>query len=627
MCRSCRQVTAKVSARAPVGSQRPSPPRSCAGGTLREDVRARPRVPGRAFGTNCYVVAPGRREQCVVVDPGIERRGPARRGPARAPAAAGRGPADPRPPRPHLLRHAGLRARRASRRTSTPTTATMLEDPVKYLSTGDVRAVRRPPDVDRARRRAAARPAATLQLAGLTHRRRPRARAHPGLGRLPSAGHEVDGEPTPAAAVRRRAVRRLDRAHRPARWRLGADARPRCASVILPMADETVVLPGPRAGDHHRTRAAGNPFLQDLPPDTAVPGAVMAGASRSGAQGRPRLRPAALGAALLAVREALTRAAAPGRLRLHRAAGLRGHGAVRPRRRRVHRRRQQGDVHLRRPGRALADAAPGGHGGGRPGGRSTHGLERGALPVKLWYAGPMFRYERPQAGRQRQFTQVGAEALGSDDPALDAEVVAPRRPGVPVAGPDADGAPPRDARRPARTRGRPQRPTARVAAAAALGRLDDETDARAASQPAARARRQAARGAHALDGRRPADDRRHLLRAQKAAPRRRPRAPRRPRRDVLDDPRLVRGLDYYTRTTFEFVHAGARRAVRHRRWRPLRRPDGEAIGGPPLPGIGFGLGVDRTLLALEAEGVRLGRRHALRRLRGAARRAAKAGAR
>ena len=52
------------------------------------------------------------------------------------------------------------------------------------------------------------------------------------------------------------------------------------------------------------------------------------------------------------------------------------------------------------------------------------GLERGALPVKLWYAGPMFRYEQPQSGRQRQFTQVGAEALGSDDPALDAELVA-----------------------------------------------------------------------------------------------------------------------------------------------------------------------------------------------------------
>jgi len=55
---------------------------------------------------------------------------------------------------------------------------------------------------------------------------------------------------------------------------------------------------------------------------------------------------------------------------------------------------------------------------------AEHGLERGALPLKLWYAGPMFRYERPQAGRYRQFQQVGVEAVGSDDPALDAEVIA-----------------------------------------------------------------------------------------------------------------------------------------------------------------------------------------------------------
>src|SRR4051795_101686 len=53
-----------------------------------------------------------------------------------------------------------------------------------------------------------------------------------------------------------------------------------------------------------------------------------------------------------------------------------------------------------------------------------HGLDRAQLPVKLWYAGQFFRAERPQAGRYRQFSQVGVEAVGSDDPALDAEVVA-----------------------------------------------------------------------------------------------------------------------------------------------------------------------------------------------------------
>ncbi len=53
-----------------------------------------------------------------------------------------------------------------------------------------------------------------------------------------------------------------------------------------------------------------------------------------------------------------------------------------------------------------------------------HGLDRGQLPVKLSYAGPFFRYERPQAGRYRQLQQVGVEAIGVDDPALDAEVIA-----------------------------------------------------------------------------------------------------------------------------------------------------------------------------------------------------------
>src|SRR5690625_967768 len=52
-----------------------------------------------------------------------------------------------------------------------------------------------------------------------------------------------------------------------------------------------------------------------------------------------------------------------------------------------------------------------------------HGLDRGQLPVKLCYAGPFFRYERPQAGRYRQLQQVGVEAIGVDDPALDAEVI------------------------------------------------------------------------------------------------------------------------------------------------------------------------------------------------------------
>ena len=55
---------------------------------------------------------------------------------------------------------------------------------------------------------------------------------------------------------------------------------------------------------------------------------------------------------------------------------------------------------------------------------TEHGLLGGPMPVKVWTAGPVFRYERPQAGRYRQFYQFDLEALGSEDPALDAEVVA-----------------------------------------------------------------------------------------------------------------------------------------------------------------------------------------------------------
>ena len=53
-----------------------------------------------------------------------------------------------------------------------------------------------------------------------------------------------------------------------------------------------------------------------------------------------------------------------------------------------------------------------------------HGMHKQPLPVKLWYVAPMFRYEAPQAGRYREHWQVGAEAIGSDSPLLDAEVIA-----------------------------------------------------------------------------------------------------------------------------------------------------------------------------------------------------------
>lgn len=227
------------------------------------------------------------------------------------------------------------------------------------------------------------------------------------------------------------------------------------------------------------------------------------------------------------------------------------------------------------------------------------GLHRGQLPVKLRYAGPMFRAERPQAGRFRQFQQVGVEALGVDDPALDAEVVALAWRGYAEAGV---------------TRARllltslgdaACRPAYRDALQAFLAGLDLDAETRRRAE---------------LNPLRVLDDKRPEVQAQLAD------APlistslcadcathlEQVRRHLTamgvpfeDAPRLVRGLDYYMRTTFEFVHdgLGAQSAIGGG-----GRYDGlsELIGGPALPGIGWALGVERTMLALEAEGVARG---------------------
>ncbi|MBW3595411.1 MAG: histidine--tRNA ligase [Actinobacteria bacterium] len=224
-----------------------------------------------------------------------------------------------------------------------------------------------------------------------------------------------------------------------------------------------------------------------------------------------------------------------------------------------------------------------------------HNLHRAALPVKVYYIGPFFRQERPQKGRYRQFFQLGIEAIGSDDPFVDAEVieiawrllsevdVQPRlilnsighraascRDGYletlvqwlkahadEMAPPDRE----RIATNPLRTFDSKEEKTIAVLENAPL-----ITD-------------------HLCD-----DCTSHFAQV----------------RSLLDDvgvsydldPRLVRGLDYYTRTAFEFVAGGlgSQNAVGGG-----GRYDGlsESLGGPPLPGIGFALGVDRILLATE----------------------------
>ncbi|GAB3226478.1 histidine--tRNA ligase [Mycolicibacterium hippocampi] len=228
-----------------------------------------------------------------------------------------------------------------------------------------------------------------------------------------------------------------------------------------------------------------------------------------------------------------------------------------------------------------------------------HGLDRGQLPVKLCYAGPFFRYERPQAGRYRQLQQVGVEAIGVDDPALDAEVIAVADAGFRSLGLDGF-------RLELTSLGddscRPQYRELLQDFLFGLD-LDEETRRRAEINPL-----------RVLDDKRPkmqeltADapvmiD--HLSDAAKqhfetvlahldalAVP-------------YVINPRMVRGLDYYTKTTFEFVHdgLGAQSGIGGG-----GRYDGlmQQLGGRDLSGIGFGLGVDRTVLALRAEGKKVG---------------------
>ncbi|MET9413696.1 histidine--tRNA ligase [Streptomyces klenkii] len=222
----------------------------------------------------------------------------------------------------------------------------------------------------------------------------------------------------------------------------------------------------------------------------------------------------------------------------------------------------------------------------------------GNLPVKLWYSGSYYRYERPQKGRYRHFSQVGAEAIGAEDPALDAELIILAVDAYKSLGLS-------NFRLLLNSLGDKEcRPVYRAALQDFLRGLELDEDTR---------RRIEINPLRVLDDKR--EDvqkqlvgaplfRDHLCEACKAY--------HDQVRELLtaagvefeDDPKLVRGLDYYTRTTFEFVHdgLGSQSAVGGG-----GRYDGlsEMIGGPALPSVGWALGVDRTVLALEAEGIAL----------------------
>ena len=222
-----------------------------------------------------------------------------------------------------------------------------------------------------------------------------------------------------------------------------------------------------------------------------------------------------------------------------------------------------------------------------------HNLDRGPLPVKLYYVGPFFRQERPQKGRFRQFFQVGIEAIGSDDPSIDAEVieiswrllseldVKPRLLLNSIGHQD---------------------PSCRGAYLATLvAWLEERIDQlapgdrdRITTNPLRTFDSKEEKTVEVMEKAPVITD--HLCAdcaVHFAAV-----------RSYLDDikipyeldPRLVRGLDYYTRTAFEFTSGGlgSQNAVGGG-----GRYDGlaESLGGPALPGIGFALGVDRILLA------------------------------
>lgn len=221
-------------------------------------------------------------------------------------------------------------------------------------------------------------------------------------------------------------------------------------------------------------------------------------------------------------------------------------------------------------------------------------LDKGQLPVKVWYSGQYFRAERPQKGRYRQFYQVGIEAIGLSDPEIDVEVIAVADRAFKQLGlknyelqitslGDAES---RKAHR------------KELDKFIATLNLDEETAVRAKLNPL-----------RMFD-----DKREEISTAMSKAP------------ILLDyltpeskenfekvksllselginfkiNPRMVRGLDYYTGTTFEFVHSGlgAQSGIGGG-----GRYDGlmQELGGSDLSGIGFGIGVDRVLLAMEVE--------------------------
>jgi histidyl-tRNA synthetase len=227
-----------------------------------------------------------------------------------------------------------------------------------------------------------------------------------------------------------------------------------------------------------------------------------------------------------------------------------------------------------------------------------HGMQTWPQPVKLTTTGPMFRYDRPQAGRYRQFWQFDVEAIGDPGPAIDAEVIELGHRFYAEVGV-------RGVEVLVNSIGDPACRPAYIAT------LTDHYRGHAASLPPTERDRLERNVLRLLDSKDPA-----MAELNAAAPR---------ITDHLCDacaahfdavrahlaalgvpfrvePGLVRGLDYYTRTAFEFYVAG--REGQQQALGGGGRYDGlvELLGGRPTPGIGFGLGLDRVALVLAEQG-------------------------
>jgi histidyl-tRNA synthetase len=225
-----------------------------------------------------------------------------------------------------------------------------------------------------------------------------------------------------------------------------------------------------------------------------------------------------------------------------------------------------------------------------------HGMQKRAQPVKVWTEGPFFRHERPQAGRFRQFSQIDAEAIGSDSPLVDAELIVLASDILAELGVE-------DVRLLIGSLGTPETRRAYVDELRDFLRsreseLSEEVRNRLEVNPLRAfdadhegTRKVMAEAPTLLDRLDPADAehfaavREHLDRNGVA---------------YEVEPSLVRGLDYYTRTVFEFESGrlGAQSALGGG-----GRYDGlvELLGGPPTPACGWALGIDRIALALEGQ--------------------------